>query len=384
MKIEIPHSDYPQVIAEFRQKNWVALRTNGFGVQTDWNTPFMVGRSCFFDLSPDLKIYDWQQTILEDLEIVDCGESLPPVSLIFLRQGHLQCTYQDASYVQNICVETGQNLLLFTGLGKQGIWHCPRSLHNTTVEVAIDADRLISYLGNEPSPALMMLWQLLNQQSEQPYFHTGVTTPAMQMVLHQYVHCPYEGAMRRMYLESKAVELIALKLSQIQQMAEKREIKISLHLGQRSTGGEVTPLLTSADVSAQNVNATQLKSRGPQSKGLKSRALKSKDLERVHAAREILVEDIANPPSLQQLAEQVGIGDYKLKRDFRQAFGTTVFGYLRLHRLECARQLLTARQMNVSEAAEFVGYSSLSKFTAAFKRQFGILPSVCSGQRKNA
>lgn len=374
MKIEIPHSDYPQVIAEFRQKNWVSLRNNGFGVQTDWNTPFMVGRSCFFDLSPDLKIYDWQQTLLEDLEIVDCGESLPPVSLIFLRQGHLQCTYQDASYVQNICVETGQNLLLFTGLGKQGVWRCPGALQNTTVEVAIDAGRLISYLGNEPAPALMMLWQLLNQQSEQPYFHTGVTTPAMQMVLHQYVHCPYEGAMRRMYLESKAVELVALKLSQIQQMAEEKGTKSSLHSQQRSAFGEAPPLLTSADLSVKNVNASQLKSSG----------LKSKDLERVHAAREILIEDIANPPSLQQLAEQVGIGDYKLKRDFRQTFGTTVFGYLRLHRLECARQLLTARQMNVSEAAEFVGYSSLSKFTAAFKRQFGILPSVCSGQRKNA
>ena len=379
MKIEIPHSNYPQVIAEFRQKNWVSSHKNDVGVQTDWNTPFMVGRSCFFDLSPDLKIYDWQQTLLEDLEIVDCGETLPPVSLIFLRQGQLQCDYQDAGYVQNICVETGQNLLLFTGLGKQGCWRCPRALQNTTIEVAIDANRLIGYLGNDPAPELSMLWQLLNQQSEQPYFHTGVTTPAMQMVLHQYAHCPYKGAMRRMYLESKAVELVALKLSQIQQMAQERGTKISIHSGQHSAFGGATPLLTSTGLRVKNVNANQLKSRG-----LKSRGLKSKDLERVHEAREILIENIANPPSLQQLAEQVGIGDYKLKRDFRQTFGTTVFGYLRSHRLECARQLLTARQMNVSEAAEFVGYRSLSKFTAAFKRQFGILPSVCIGKRKNA
>ncbi|MEM9090113.1 MAG: AraC family transcriptional regulator [Cyanobacteria bacterium P01_F01_bin.53] len=374
MKIKIPHSNYPQLIAEFRQKDWVSLYENDFGVQTDWHTPFMVGRSCLFDLSPDLKIYDWQQTLLEDLEIADCGEALPPVSLIFLLQGQLQCAYRDASYVQHICVESGQNLLLFTGLGKQGVWTCPRALQNTTIEVAIDAGRLLGYLGSDPVPSLSMLWQLLSQQSDQPYFHTGITTPAMQMVIHQYAHCPYEGAMQRMYLESKAVELVALKLSQIQQMAQASETKNSIHSAQRSSFGGTMPSLNSGDFSAKSFNAKNLKSKG----------LKSKDLERVHQAREILIEDITNPPSLQQLAEQVGIGDYKLKRDFRQTFGTTVFGYLRTHRLECARQLLAVRQMNVSEAAEFVGYSSLSKFTAAFKRQFGILPSVCSGQRKKA
>ena len=165
----------------------------------------------------------------------------------------------------------------------------------------------------------------------------------MQMVLHQYLHCPYEGAMQQMYLESKAVELIALKLSQIQQMT------------------------TQASVFDQR----------------KQRSLKSKDINRIHYAREILLRDMANPPSLQQLAEQVGIGDYKLKQDFRRTFGTTVFGYLRSHRLECARQLLIEQQMNVSEAACFVGYSSLSKFTAAFKRQFGILPSACSSSKES-
>ena len=108
------------------------------------------------------------------------------------------------------------------------------------------------------------------------------------------------------------------------------------------------------------------------------RQLNPQDKERVYQAREILERAMADPPSLQQLAEQVGIGDYKLKQDFRTAFGTTVFGYLRSHRLEQARQLLTTRTMNVSEVAQLVGYSSLSKFTAAFKKQFGVLPSAIS------
>ena len=207
------------------------------------------------------------------------------------------------------------------------------------MEVIVAPQTLATYLDHESMAALGTLRQRLSANLDLPYFHVGAITPEMQMVLHQYLHCPYKGVMQTLYLESKAVELIVLKLAQIKQMAQETD--------------------------GRNLNGTQ-------------RRLNAQDRERVCQVREILLSDMAHPPSLQQLAERVGIGDYKLKQDFRMAFGTTVFGYLRSHRLEQARQLLTNRTMNVSEVAQLVGYSSLSKFTAAFKRQFGVLPSAIS------
>ncbi|MEM1242284.1 MAG: AraC family transcriptional regulator, partial [Cyanobacteria bacterium P01_H01_bin.26] len=218
----------------------------------------------------------------------------------------------------------------------QGTWICPYGLASQTVEVIVAPQTLATYLDHGSMAALGTLRQRLSANLDLPYFHVGAITPEMQMVLHQYLHCPYEGVMQTLYLESKAVELIVLKLAQIKQMA-------------------------------QEADARHIK-----------RQLNSQDRERVYKAREILLSDMADPPSLQQLADRVGIGDYKLKQDFRMAFGTTVFGYLRSHRLEQARQLLTERTMNVSEVAQLVGYSSLSKFTSAFKRQFGVLPSAIS------
>jgi AraC-like DNA-binding protein len=76
------------------------------------------------------------------------------------------------------------------------------------------------------------------------------------------------------------------------------------------------------------------------------------------------------------IALLVGINDCKLKAGFRQVFGTTVFGYLHNCRMERSRQLLEAGEMTVTEAAQAVGFVSRGHFAAAFKRRFGVNPSV--------
>lgn len=81
-------------------------------------------------------------------------------------------------------------------------------------------------------------------------------------------------------------------------------------------------------------------------------------------------------PGLLEQMNQAGTNDYKLKIGFRQVFGTTVFGYLRNQRMEQARQLLLEKQMNVSEVAQTVGYTSFSRFSTAFKHYFGITPKA--------
>lgn len=62
---------------------------------------------------------------------------------------------------------------------------------------------------------------------------------------------------------------------------------------------------------------------------------------------------------------------------FRKLFDTTVVGYLNQMRMEQAETLLRTGELSVAEVANKVGYSHLSHFTAAFKRQFGITPSEC-------
>jgi AraC family transcriptional regulator len=98
--------------------------------------------------------------------------------------------------------------------------------------------------------------------------------------------------------------------------------------------------------------------------------------ERIGRARSILAANLANPPSLEELARQVGCSSFYLSRQFSAATGMTLQQYLRRIRLERAAELLRTGQCNVTEAALEVGYSSLSHFSTAFHELFGCCPGL--------
>ncbi len=95
---------------------------------------------------------------------------------------------------------------------------------------------------------------------------------------------------------------------------------------------------------------------------------------RLREASALLLARLDEAPSLEALARQVGLSETTLKRGFRQVFGSTVYEYLRIARMEKARALLQSGEATVIEAAALVGYSNPSNFAAAFRRQFGLNP----------
>jgi len=86
-----------------------------------------------------------------------------------------------------------------------------------------------------------------------------------------------------MYLEAKTLEVVALELELI---------------------------LTSRQTSEQSLK------------------LQRDDIDRIHYAKEILIQRLNNPPSLMELARLVGLNERKLKIGFREVFKTTAFSYL--------------------------------------------------------
>jgi AraC family transcriptional regulator len=96
--------------------------------------------------------------------------------------------------------------------------------------------------------------------------------------------------------------------------------------------------------------------------------------DRVLRVQQLLAADLSTPPSLSDLATQVGCSSYYLSRLFSQQTGMTISRYLRNLRLEKAADLLRSGRYNVTEAAMEVGYSSLSHFSKAFAGYFGRCP----------
>ena len=104
--------------------------------------------------------------------------------------------------------------------------------------------------------------------------------------------------------------------------------------------------------------------------------LSGRDLNCLQQARRMLEEQYLAPPTIGSLARAVGINEAKLMHSFKQLFGQTIFDFTQSLRMEEAKSLLERTELSITEIAFEVGYEYSSNFTTAFKRHFGITPSV--------
>lgn len=209
--------------------------------------------------------------------------------------------------------------------------------HTTTIEVDIhlEPERLQTLIGDQVDFLPPEVQRMLAGDEAIPFSPVRMITPAMQLALQHMLDCPYQGVIKQMYLESKSVEVLTLWLDQ-------------------ACSGDFPPQ--------------------------RSTASRTQDIDRIYQAKEILLQQLDNPPSLLALARQVGLNDCSLKRGFKQVFGTTVFGCLHQYRMEQARSLLLDHRWSVTEVARKVGYKNLCAFSTAFRKTFGVSPRVMQHQ----
>jgi len=198
------------------------------------------------------------------------------------------------------------------------------------VSVHIEPQVFQSFIGNPSGQVPEVLQHLIGDPNQKYYDRPGQATPAMHIALQQILQCPYQGFTQRMFLESKVWELMALLLEQEAETQPGKQPAVWL---------------------------------------------KPDDVERIHHAKAILLQHLNNPPSLTQLARQVGLNECTLKLGFRYCFGTTAFSYLHHYRLEQARQLLTTGEMSVTQVAQSIGFAR-NYFTKAFRQKFGCTPGA--------
>ncbi len=164
-------------------------------------------------------------------------------------------------------------------------------------------------------------------------------TPQMNRLLREVLTCPHKGMFRKLFLESRTLELTACHLEQ---------------------------------VFLRDFPKTS------------ARPLSPEDRDRIIHARDILVGRLQFPPALPELAREAGMSHTRLTRGFKKLFGCTVFEYLRSERLNYGRTLLEEDRLSITEAALEAGFSSSSHFAAAFQRAYGVSPSAYRSGKRGA
>ena len=87
--------------------------------------------------------------------------------------------------------------------------------------------------------------------------------------------------------------------------------------------------------------------------------------------------EMYRPLTVRDLAEAVSMSESNFAHVFKATTGESPLQFLKQLRMEQARKFLLSGS-NVSEAADRVGYASLSHFISEFKRYFGEPPKVCA------
>jgi AraC-like DNA-binding protein len=103
------------------------------------------------------------------------------------------------------------------------------------------------------------------------------------------------------------------------------------------------------------------------------------NVQKIRKAKQIILERMTDPPSLEALALEIGLSLKKLKEGFKQIYGETVFAYLLDYKMEEARRMLNSQKYNVNEVGLKLGYSTSSHFIAAFKKKYGTTPKKYLG-----
>lgn len=105
--------------------------------------------------------------------------------------------------------------------------------------------------------------------------------------------------------------------------------------------------------------------------------LSDKDRKNIQRAEQFLNDHVFTGfPGIEKISQKIGVSPTKLKNDFKSIHDTGLYQYFSAQQMKAAHQILLQRKHNVKDVAALLGYENASKFSAAFKKNFNVSPSV--------
>ncbi|NGX83217.1 AraC family transcriptional regulator [Aequorivita sp. KMM 9714] len=239
----------------------------------------------------------------------------------FCIKGAASFSFNNGNYV--LPIKENNSLLLYNPQRD-----LPLDLHVTpntwVLSVLLPINKFHSFFSTEAD----YITFLNEENKDRKYYKDSPISPSMAIVLNQLMNYNLHPTIKPLYFKGKAYELLSLYFN--------RPADADI---------EQCPFL------ADEVNISKIKQ-----------------------AKQIIISRMAEPPTLQQLADEINLPINRLKEGFKQIYGDSVFSFLFDYKMEVARQLLATGSHNVNEVGLKVGYSTSSHFISAFKKKFGTTP----------
>lgn len=203
----------------------------------------------------------------------------------------------------------------------------PRNVRQQSVTMLVDAGYLKSRMGtNLQSPILQTILE-----NKQALFFEQLISPSLHQIMQQLMREDLPLMFHQYYFRVKAEELI---------------------------GALFMELVKREEVTVQSLNMPDIKA--------------------IYKVKDALLTAGDTFPSIPVLVKMANMSESKMKRLFKQVFGTNIFNYYQSIRMQEAARLLGEEKLSVSEVGYKLGFSNMSHFTRAFEEYIGMKPKKYS------
>ncbi|GAA4798069.1 hypothetical protein GCM10023231_28400 [Olivibacter ginsenosidimutans] len=273
-------------------------------------------------LKEDLSLLDVNYAMRDDVTIFGKGNTA--LLEIQFNLSDKAIYYQDKFKLEHVTPARSGNIVFLAEEENEANILFQKDITYHTFDIHLPVSLLDRYAG-ESELIDQFLTNIHHDVSSALTQHVIGINPPIYQVIQEMKNCIYEGLTRRIYLESKAYELIALLYE----------------------------------------NAAYPKNQS---------ALSKADQEKIHWAASIIQNNLEKPFTIMELSRMVGINQTKLKIGFKTVFNNTVFGYLQDIRMHQAKKYLLDTQLSIQEISMLLGYQNMSNFSIAFKKTHGYSP----------
>jgi len=329
-EVKIEKSHPQEMIQELAKRLRVKVQSNG--AESFLNIPKRMGEGTIWgiDFLDGVGLLKFDCELKNDLLIYYNGGVKQPARFIFCIEGEFIHTldpdnfrYKLMAMVGSIASSTNSNYQLFSIPPRRKVKYFSIEIEREKFYPKIEKE-----IDSIPEKLANVFKDLKNREH---FLYQADYSLNISEGLTSISENEYEGMVRRIFLESKTLDLLWMQIKQYKD--------------------DINP------ISQQKV-------------------LRKVDLQLILTAKKILLADLKNPPDIKQLANQIGTNTTKLKQGFKKMFGKTVGTFIRDERLNKAKMLLAEENKSVKEIATELGYANKSAFSKRFKEKFGVLPST--------
>ena len=282
------------------------------------------------DFDGGIGLIQYDCLLQEKLVIEFIENDVHPLKFLYCSKGHISHRFESEKD-SNHHIDQYQGVIVASDRKNGHIVSIPKNIHIRMTSIEINREKFIErYFCDLDNLHHSLKNLFLDVHATNGFYQHGDFSLQLSELIDLMSTYKNQGFSRRLYLESKAYELLSTQIHMYED-----------------------------DVLDEHIRSI----------------LRKSEVVKIHDASKFINENVREIDSIDTLSKRVGMNAHKLQEGFQHFYYQSVNQYIQNARLDKAKEYLAESEESISNVADLVGWSSTSHFNKMFKDKFGITPS---------